>query len=121
MKIAAQLIGSTVGSVLFFGLLLFWPAGTFDYWQAWVFIAAFVVTTMIPNLYLALEDPAALQRRCKAGPTAETRPLQRIVMAAIPLSVVALVVLSAVDHRFGWSTVTIPAVFIGDLLVVAGI
>ena len=32
-------VGVQIGSIGFFGLLLFWPAGTFDYWQAWVFIA----------------------------------------------------------------------------------
>jgi hypothetical protein len=42
VKIALQLLASAVFSVIFFGLLLFWPAGTFDYWQAWVFIAVFV-------------------------------------------------------------------------------
>ena len=55
MKIALQLVASAIFSPVFFGLLLFWPAGTFDYWQAWVFIAVFMVAAMIPTLFLAVK------------------------------------------------------------------
>ena len=51
--------------------------GPLHYWQAWVFIAVFIAATMLPSIYLAVKDPAALQRRMHAGPTAETRPVQR--------------------------------------------
>ena len=69
MKLAVQALASTVSGALFFGLALFLPAWTFDYWQAWVFIAVFITATMIPSIYLAVKHPAALQRRLKAGPT----------------------------------------------------
>jgi protein-S-isoprenylcysteine O-methyltransferase Ste14 len=121
MKIAAQLTGSTVGSVLFFGLLLFWPAGTFDYWQAWVFIAVFVAATMIPTVQLAIKYPDAFRRRLHSGPLAETRMVQKLINIGILAAVVGVSVGSALDHRFGWSTVSIPVVVIGDVLVVAGI
>lgn len=121
MKLVVNAVASMLFGVLFFGLGLFLPAWTFDYWQAWVFMAVFMVATMIPSFYLAVTDPATLQRRLKAGPTAETRPVQRIVMTAVPLSVVALLVLSAVDHRFGWSSVPLPVVILGDVLVVIGL
>lgn len=121
MKLVINAVASMLFGVLFFGLALFLPAWTFDYWQAWVFIAVFMVATMIPSFYLAVKDPAALQRRLKAGPTAETRPVQRIVMTAVPLSVVGLLVLSAVDHRFGWSSVPLPFVILGEVLVVVGL
>ncbi len=120
MKLALQTVASILFGVLFFGLALFLPAWTFDYWQAWVFIAVFTVATMIPSLYLAMQHPAVLQRRLKAGPTAETRPVQRIVMSATLLLVVALLVLSAVDHRFGWSSVPVSVVILGDVLVGVG-
>jgi protein-S-isoprenylcysteine O-methyltransferase Ste14 len=121
MKLFVNAVMSMLFGILFFGLGLFLPAWSFDYWQAWVFIAVFMVATMIPSFYLAVIDPAALQRRLKAGPTAETRPVQRIVMMAIPLSVVALLVLSALDHRFSWSSVPVPVVILGDVLVGIGL
>ncbi|MCW2730197.1 MAG: Isoprenylcysteine carboxyl methyltransferase [Mycobacterium sp.] len=121
MKLVLQSIVSFFFSVAFFGLALFLPAGTLHYWQAWVFIGVFMATTMGPSFYLAAKYPAALQRRLKGGPTAETRPVQRIVMTATVLSVVAQLVLSALDHRFGWSSVPGRVVILGDVLVGVGL
>lgn len=121
MKIALQSLASAVFGLVFFGLALFWPAGTFHYWHAWVFIFVFVFTTMGPSLYLAMKMPDALQRRMKAGPFAETRPLQRIIIVGTIVSVAAVLVVSAFDHRFGWSTVPTAVVVIGDILVFLGL
>ena len=46
--------------------VVFWPAGTFEYWQAWVFIGVFVVGTMIPTIYLAVRFPDAYRRRTRS-------------------------------------------------------
>jgi protein-S-isoprenylcysteine O-methyltransferase Ste14 len=121
MKIALQTLASSVFGLVFFGLALFLPAGTFHYWQAWVFIAIFAVVTTLPSVYLALKNPAALQRRMRAGPVAETRPVQRIAISATILTVVAVFVVSALDHRFGWSSVPIGVIVLGEVLVAVGL
>jgi protein-S-isoprenylcysteine O-methyltransferase Ste14 len=121
MKIAVQTLASAVFGVAFFAALLFWPAGTLDYWQAWVFIAVFMVATLVPSLYLAVKDPAALQRRMKAGPMAESRGLQKLIITGTIVAVVAVLVVSALDHRFGWSNVPTPIVIAGDVLVAVGL
>jgi len=121
MKIVLQSLASVVFGLVFFGLALFWPAGTFHYWQAWVFIFVFIFATMGPSIYLAVKMPDALQRRMKAGPFAETRPLQKVIMAGTIFSVAAVLVLSAFDHRFGWSTVPTAVVVIGNVAVFAGL
>ena len=56
-----------------------------------------------------------------AGPTAETRPLQRIIITATVLLVLAVMVVSALDHRFGWSTVPPILVWVGNVLVAVGL
>ncbi len=43
-----------------FGLMLFLPAGTLHYWQAWLFLAVFALSTWIPSVYLMRTNPAAL-------------------------------------------------------------
>lgn len=121
MKIVLQSLASVVFGLVFFGLALFWPAGTFHYWQAWLFIFVFIFATMGPSLYLAVKMPDALQRRMKAGPFAETRPLQKVIIAGTVLSVAAVLVVSAFDHRFGWSTVPAAVVVIGLVLVFLGL
>lgn len=121
MKLALRTVAAMAFSVVFFGVALFVPAGTVDYWQAWVFIAVFLTATMVPSAYLAVRNPAALARRMKAGPTAETRPTQRIIMSATVLLVIAALVVSALDHRFGWSSVPLWLIVAGDVLVVGGL
>jgi protein-S-isoprenylcysteine O-methyltransferase Ste14 len=121
MKIALQALASSLFGLAFFAALLFWPAGTLNYWQAWVFIAVFIISTMIPSIYLAVSDPAALQRRMKAGPTAETRTVQKLVITGTILAVVAVLVVSALDHRFGWSQVPTAIVIVGNILVAVGL
>jgi protein-S-isoprenylcysteine O-methyltransferase Ste14 len=121
MKTTFQMLAYTVFSILFFGLMLFWPAGTFDYWQAWVFIAVFVVATMVPTIYLAVKYPDALRRRTRSGPFAETRVVQKLINIGIILAVVAAGVVGGLDHRFGWSAVPIAVVVLGNALVVIGL
>lgn len=121
MKTALQMIGYTVFSVVFFAVLLFWPAGTFDYWQGWVFIAVFVIGTMVPTIYLAVKYPDAFRRRVRSGPFAESRMAQKLINIGIIATTVAAGVVSALDHRFGWSTVPTAVVVIGNVLVLAGL
>ena len=121
MKIALQTIASTLIGLAVFGLLVFWPAGTFNYWRGWAFIAVFAAATTIPSLYLAATDPAALRRRMQAGPAAETRPLQKLIISFAFVSLGATIVVSALDFRFGWSSVPPAISVIGDMLVALGL
>ena len=121
MKIALQTVASSLIGLAYFGLLLFLPAGTVNYWQAWVFIAVFVVTTAVPTIYWAVTRPEVLRRRMNAGPTAETRPAQKNIVTGIYLSATAMFVVSALDHRFGWSQVPTAVVLFGDVLVAVGL
>jgi protein-S-isoprenylcysteine O-methyltransferase Ste14 len=121
MKTTLLMLWYTVFSIVFFGVLLFWPAGTFDYWQAWVFIAVFLVGTMIPTIYLAVKYPDAFRRRTRSGPFAESRMVQKLINVGIILTTVAAGVVSAVDHRFGWSTVPTAVVVVGNVLVLVGL
>jgi protein-S-isoprenylcysteine O-methyltransferase Ste14 len=103
------------------GLVLFLTAGTFSYWQAWIFMVVFALSTWIPSIYLRRTKPVALQRRRRAGPTAETRTVQKFVIAGWYLSLTTMVVVSALDHRFGWSPVPTAICMVGDVLVAVGL
>lgn len=110
-----------VFGVAAFGVLLFVPAGTLNYWQAWVFLIVFAGSTWIPALYLLHENPAALERRMRAGPGAEARTLQKIVIAVAFVSAPGMIVLSVLDHRLGWSHVPAAVSVAGDVLVAVGL
>lgn len=118
--IGKGLVSATLGLAAF-GLMLFLPAGTFHYWQAWVFLAVFAFYTWIPSVYLVRKNPAALERRMHAGPLAETRTLQQIVSTVVFICFPAMLVVSALDHRFGWSPVPTMVTVVGDILVAVGL
>ena len=105
---------------LVMGLLVFVPAGTVRYWQAWVYLSIFTGASVLTTLYLIRHDPALLERRMKGGPTAEKQPTQKLIMLGTSVGFVGLLVVSALDARFGWSAVPLGAVLLGDALVIAG-
>lgn len=115
---------SVVSPILGLGviaLLSFVPAGTVAYWQAWVFLGVVVGVSLPPSIYLSRIDPAAFQRRRNAGLKAETRTVQKVVVAALQACFAVALVVSGLDHRFGWSAVPTPISVFGDALVAVGL
>jgi len=101
-------------------VILFGAAGTIAYWQAWAYLAAFFVPAISITLYLIENDPALLERRANAGPTAEKEPAQKVIMSLAMIGFIGLITVPALDHRFDWSTVPVNLVLIGDLMVILG-
>ena len=111
---------SSVLGTLTLAAFLFVPAWTLDYWQGWAYLAVFVVMTSWITVYFAIKDPALIERRVQAGPQAEKEVSQKIIMSFAMAGFIGLIVLPALDRRFGWSPVA-PAVSVfGDALVALG-
>ncbi|HUS10016.1 MAG TPA: isoprenylcysteine carboxylmethyltransferase family protein [Pyrinomonadaceae bacterium] len=105
------------------GLIIFTTAGHWtigDYWQAWVYLIVFTVISLFTTIYLIRNDPELLKRRMRGGPTAEKRASQRVIMFFTSLAFISLLVVPALDHRLGWSTVPFYVVIAGDTLVAIG-
>jgi protein-S-isoprenylcysteine O-methyltransferase Ste14 len=102
-------------------LLLFGAAGTVHYWQAWVYLGVFFGPACLITLDLLRRDPALLERRLRAGPTAEKETAQKIIMLVTSLGYIGLLVVPGLDRRFEWSSVPVPVVVAGDALTVLGL
>jgi protein-S-isoprenylcysteine O-methyltransferase Ste14 len=102
------------------GLLLFLTAGTFRYWQAWVYLLVFGGASALTTIDLLKRDPALLERRMRGGPAAEKEPAQRVIMGFASLGFIALLVVPALDYRYGWSHVPNFVVLVADVLVAVG-
>jgi protein-S-isoprenylcysteine O-methyltransferase Ste14 len=102
------------------GLLLFVPARTTKYWQAWVYLRIFTGASLLTTLYLMKKDPALLKRRMSGEPTAERESTQKVIMFFASIGFIGLLIVPALDHRFGWSVVPLPLVIAGDTLVAIG-
>ena len=121
MKTIPKMLVFALVEAVVFGLMLFLSAGTFNYWQAWVFLVVFALSGWIPGIYLLRTNPVVLERRMRGGPAAETRMVQKVVIGGLYLSLAAMVVVSVLDHRFGWSPVPPAICFVGDVLVAVGL
>lgn len=109
-----------VALAMVMALLLFIPAWTIRYWQAWVYLSIFTGASFLITLYLMKKDPALLERRMRGGPTAEKQPVQKFIMLCTSIGFIALLVVPALDYRFGWSAVPFGGVVVGDVLVAIG-
>ena len=108
---------SSLFGIVALAALLFIPAWTLDYWQAWLFMAVFVCTSGAITVYLAIRDPKLLERRMNVGPRAEKEPAQKIIMLLATLGFMVTIVFPVLDHRFGWSAVPASVSVLGDALI----
>lgn len=121
MKSVVKVAVAGLVQFLAIAVLLFVPAWTFGYWQAWMLLAVFAVAAWLPSIYVQLTNPAALQRRMRGGPAAEGRNVQKVAMAVLYGSLAAMCVVGALDHRFGWSKVPVALCVAGAVVVAVGL
>jgi protein-S-isoprenylcysteine O-methyltransferase Ste14 len=116
-KLYIRLATQSLLFLIVLGALLFLPAGTFAYWQAWVFIAVFVACNLSLTIWVAINDPQLLERRMRAGPAAEKEKSQKIIVTIAFLAFAGEVLIPALDRRFGWSEVPTSVVVLGNALI----
>lgn len=118
----SNLLIKAVGGLLYvfvaISALIFLSAWTLNYWQAWTFLAVFMISISAIFLYLAKHDANLLARRVK---TSENEQSQKVIRLLVNLAFSAAIVLSALDHRFAWSVMPSEVIFAGDAVVLLGL
>jgi protein-S-isoprenylcysteine O-methyltransferase Ste14 len=98
-------------------LMIFLPAWSLHYWQGWLYWLLFGASCVVITLYFLRHDRALIERRMQAGPGAETEPKQKLILKFASVALIAMYIVSPLDHRFGWSYVPNWLVLVGDALV----
>jgi protein-S-isoprenylcysteine O-methyltransferase Ste14 len=88
--------------LLLIGGLLFAFAGSFRYWQAWLFLAALAIPLVMTLIFLLRKDPALLEKRMNLK---EPRKEQRKIVQISGLFMLLGFFLPGLDYRFQWSDV----------------
>lgn len=101
-------------------VLIFLPAGTLGYLQAWVYLITFSVSVILITVYLYISDPELLKRRLKAGPVAEKEKSQKAIQAWANLFFCLVFLVAGFDHRYHWSAVPFLISLVADLFVMLG-
>jgi protein-S-isoprenylcysteine O-methyltransferase Ste14 len=97
--------------------MLFAPAWTLDYWQAWIYLSIFGISVLLIYIYLYKSDTKLLERRLNMK---EKEKSQKTIQFFIYILYICLFILSSLDHRFFWSNVPFSVVIAGDALVSFG-
>ena len=117
MKLLLNALIKFIAGIILLGLLLFLPAGTFFYPDAWLFMGLLFVPMLIMGIVLFIKSPALLEKRLN---NKEKQKAQKGVIALSGLIFPIGFVLSALDFRNGWSTVPLWLTVTASLLFILG-
>jgi protein-S-isoprenylcysteine O-methyltransferase Ste14 len=98
-------------------VLLLIPAGSFLYWQAWIYFSVIFFPMLFVLRYLIKRDPELLERRLRSK---EKLKEQKIILNLFSLLFLIGFLIPGLDYRFGWSHVSVPVVIIANGLVFTG-
>ena len=98
-------------------LFFFLPAGTWNYWQAWVYMGVLITPMFFAMIYLIKKDPELLERRMRLK---EKRSEQRLIVKVSLVFFLLAFILPGFDKRFGWSDVPIGLVIASDICILIG-
>ena len=113
LKLFFQALTKFVLGLLMIGLLLFLPAGTFDFWQAWLFIGVLFVPMFFAGIVLMIRQPELLRKRLDAK---EQQHEQKWVVALSGLMFIAVFVVAGLNLRFGWYMLPDWAVYLATVV-----
>jgi protein-S-isoprenylcysteine O-methyltransferase Ste14 len=103
--------------LVFIGVFFFLPAGTFRYWEAWVYSLSMLIPMLIIIIYLAKNDPALLDRRLRFK---EKEEKQKKIVRLFRLPFILGFLIPGFDHRFNWSEISPALVIIANFMVFIG-
>ncbi|MBQ3029014.1 MAG: isoprenylcysteine carboxylmethyltransferase family protein [Lachnospiraceae bacterium] len=98
-KLFLQAIIKFFLGILLVGLLVFLPAGTFRYFQGWLFMGILFVPMFVAGLVMMVKNPGLLESRLNAK---EKQADQNLVVKLSGLMFLAGFIVAGLDFRFGW-------------------
>jgi len=95
--------------------ILFIPAGTIRFWEAWILWSGFSLITFFIAAYFAKKSPEFLERRTKV----QEKGTSKKTPAYFKLFYLGFI-LPGIDFRFHWSSVPVWLVIASNILVFGG-
>lgn len=98
-------------------LLLFLPAGTWEYWYAWLLVALLFIPMLCMGIVLMIFSPELLSKRLN---NKEKEQTQKHVVALSGLMFVGGFVVCGLDYRFAWSEIPLWVVIMASVFFLIG-
>ena len=115
-RLLAQGLLKMLSGMLAVGLVLFLPAGSWSYFNGWLFCGLLFLPMLVVGALLLWKAPALLEKRLN---TKEREKIQMAVVAVSSLLFLAAFVAAGLDFRFGWTHVPVWLVCLAAVLQLA--
>ena len=112
MKLLFETIIKFVLGIIIIGSLLFLPAGTFTFWNAWLFMGLLFIPMFFVGLVLWLKNKELLKKRINGR---EKKGTQRSVVFITLIMFVTSFVISGLDFKYNWSRLPIWLISLGSV------
>ena len=99
LKLFLNAIIKFVCGVLLIGALLFIPANSFEYWNAWLFMGLLFIPMFIVGIILMIKNPELLSKRLNAK---EKENEQKWVLLFSGLMFLSGFIIAGLNYRYGW-------------------
>ena len=116
-KLLSQAITKFLSGLLLVGILLFLPAGTFAYPQAWLLIGILFVPMFAAGLIMMNKNPDLLRKRLNAR---EEQTEQKTVIALSGMMFLAAFVAAGLNFRYGWIRLPLWISFAASVIFLIG-
>lgn len=113
-KLIISALTKYIAGLLMVTLMLFLPAGTWKYFNGWLFIGLLFVPMFVLGVVLLMKSPELLEKRLRSK---ESEGEQKKVIGASLVMFLAGFILSALDYRFGWTYVPFPVVIAAAVIL----
>jgi protein-S-isoprenylcysteine O-methyltransferase Ste14 len=117
--VTLQAIAGLAALAVFLWAVLFLPAWTLNYWQAWTYWIIFLAYATAISTYFLKKDLNLIEKRLKVA-SSEKESSQKLANSLISLFFILLILIPPIDHRFHWSSVPTFLVIAGDVFVPLG-
>ncbi len=117
MKLIINAITKLIFGAIMLGALLFLPAWTLNYFGAWLFLALLLMPMLILGTVMLIKSPELLKKRLDGK---EKQGAQKGVVAISGLMFLCGFIISALDFRFGWTSVPLWLTAAASVLFLVG-
>lgn len=114
MKLLIQAIVKFVLGLAMVGILLFLPAGTFKFWNGWLFIGLLFVPMFLILIVLLLKDKELLKKRLNGK---EKQKAQKNVIFMTLIIFICSFVVAGLDFKYSWSRLPMWGVISGSIIL----
>ena len=113
VKFFIQAIAKFLLGVVLVGVLLFLPAGTFSFFNGWLFMSILFIPMFLAGIVMMFKNPTLLKSRLDAK---EKQKEQSLVIKLSGLMFLAGFIVAGLGVRFDWYILPTPVVIVATVL-----